>query len=314
MKITYSVMPTVLTEPLQSGEVKPDGLDLEVTVPKTTDANSRDMIQLRFDVAEMSVATFTKAVERGLPLVALPVFTSGRRFVQSGFFFAAGTDVRSLDQLRGRNVGLPQYWISSCIWQRTVLQDMYGISPQDVQWVSDAPERFEDAAPPPGVELRLESGRDLAGLAGGGSIDALLMPRGPLPPALAAVTTPAFADCVAAEREYYLARRVFPIMHVTVMQRALAGNQAVVNALLDAYATAKRLAEARAGAEWPLPPDGHDVRALRKLIGGDPWAYGISPNRAALDAFLDGAVGQGLLRRRPDIDELFIQDLPEQYR
>jgi len=314
MKITYSVMPTVLTEPLRSGQVKPDGLDLEVNVPKTTDANSRDMIQLKFDVAEMSVATFSKAVERGLPLVALPVFTSGRRFVQSGFFFSAKTDVRSLDQLRGRNVGLPQYWISSCIWQRAVLQDMYGVSPQDVQWVSDAPERFEGVTPPPGVKLRLETGRDLAELAGDGSIDALLMPQGPLPPALAAVTTPAFADCVTAEREYYLARGVFPIMHVTVMQRALASDQAVVGALLDAYSRAKKLVETRADVRWPLPPTGHDVQALRQLIGGDPWAYGITPNRAALNAFLDGGAAQGLLGRRPDIDELFIQDLPEQYR
>jgi 4,5-dihydroxyphthalate decarboxylase len=314
MKISYSVMPTVLTEPLLSGEVKPDGLDLEANAAKTTDANSRDMIQLKFDVAEMSVATFSKAVERGLPLVALPVFTSGRRFVQSGFFFSAKADVRSLDQLRGRNVGLPQYWLSSCIWQRTVLQDMYGIAPQDVQWVSDAPERFEGVTPPPGVGLRLETGRNLAELAGDGSIDALLMPQGPLPPPLAAVTRPAFADCVAAEREYYLARRVFPAMHVTVMQRALAGDQAVVSALLDAYSRAKKLAEARADAPWPLPPTGHDVRALRQLTGGDPWAYGITPNRAALDAFLDGARQQGLLERRPDIGELFVQDLPEQYR
>jgi 4,5-dihydroxyphthalate decarboxylase len=314
VKITYSVNPTALTEPLQSGEVKPDGLELAVTVPKTTDANSRDMIQLRFDVAEMSIATFTKAVERGLPLVGLPVFTSGRRFVQSGFFFSTKTDVAALDQLRGRTVGLPQYWISSCIWQRMVLQEMYGVSPGDVRWVSEAPERFEGVAPPPGVELRMESGRDLAALAGDGSIDALLMPRGPLPAALAAVTTPAFADCVAAERECYLARRVFPIMHVTVMQRELASNGAVVSALLDAYSRAKELAQARADADWSLPPLTHDIQGLRQLVGGDPFGYGITANRAALDAFLDGAVAQGLLGRRPQIGELFIQDLPEKYR
>jgi 4,5-dihydroxyphthalate decarboxylase len=314
MKLTYSVMPTVLTAPLQNGEVKPDGLDLAVTVPMTTDANSRDMIQLKFDVAEMSIAAFTKAVERGLPLAGLPVFTSGRRFVQSGFFFSAAAGVRALDQLPGRTVGLPQYWLSSCIWQRMVLRDMYGVSPQDVRWVSDAPERFEGVAPPQGVDLRLESGRGLAELAGDGSIDALLMPQGPLPPPLAAVTTPVFADCVAAEREYYLARRVFPIMHVTVMQRVLASDHAVVNALLGAYTEAKELARARADAKWPLPPSGHDVRALRQLIGGDPWAYGITPNRAALDAFLDAAFAQGLLGRRPDIAELFIQDVPQEYR
>jgi 4,5-dihydroxyphthalate decarboxylase len=107
---------------------------------------------------------------------------------------------------------------------------------------------------------------------------------------------------------------VFPMMHVTVMQRALASDHAVLSALLGAYGKAKELAQARADAKWPLPPSGHDVRALRQLIGGDPWAYGTTPNRAALDAFLDGAVAQGLLGRRPQIDELFIQDVPEEYR
>lgn len=312
MKITYSVMPTALTAPLRDGRVRPDGLELEVSTPASTDANSRDMIQLKFDVAEMSIATFAKAVEKGLPLVGLPVFTSGRRFVQSGFFFSANSGVRALDQLRGQVIGLPQYWLSSCFWQRMALQELHGISPQDVRWVSAAPERFDDVAPPPGVDLRLAPVPDLAALAG--QVDALLMPVGDIPPALAAVTTPAFADCAAAEREFYHARRVFPLMHVTVLHRSLAERAGVVESLLDGYARAKAVAKADPGTRWPLPPFGHDVTALRELIGGDPWPYGIGPNQAALDAFLDAAVAQGLLRRRIGIEELFLQEMPENYQ
>jgi 4,5-dihydroxyphthalate decarboxylase len=309
-------MSTVLTEPLKSGAVKPDGLELSVFDPETTDSNSRDMINLKFDVAEMSIATLVKAVERGLPLVALPVFTSGRRFVQSGMYLARGSDITSLEQLRGRTVGLPQYWISSCLWQRMVLKEMYGIAPEDVRWVSSQPERFEGVGVPNGVDLRLDTDRDLAQLMRDGEVDACLMPGGrPLPPDLAKVTAPAYPDCVAAEREYYLARRVFPAMHVTVVKRSLAEREpAAVHALLAAYSRAKELASSRPDGEWPLPPLGHDRPALRELLGGDPWPYGITPNRVALEAFLQGAVDQGLLQRKLQLEEIFAGGLPQDFR
>lgn len=305
MRLTYSVMPTALTEPLRDGRVRPDGLELDVSTPKSTDANSRAMLKLEFDVAEMSIAAFAKAVENGLPLVALPVFTSGRRFVQSGFLFSASSPARTIDGLRGGTVGVPQYWLSSCFWQRMALQDLYGIGPGDVRWVSAQPERF-DVPPPPGVDLRQADGPDLAELAA--QVDALLMPVGDVPPPVAAVTVPAYDDCAAAERDFYLAAGVFPLMHVTVLRAELAARDGVVPALLEAYARAKAVAAADPGTTWPLPPFGHDVTALRALIGGDPWPYGLAGNRAVLDSFLDAATAQGLLRRRVAVDEMFVRD------
>jgi 4,5-dihydroxyphthalate decarboxylase len=299
-------MPTALTAPLRDGRVRPEGLELDVSTPKTTDANSRAMLKCEFDVAEMSIAAFAKAVENGLPLVALPVFTSGRRFVQSGFLFSANSKVRTLEGLRGGTVGVPQYWVSSCLWQRMALRELYGIEPGDVRWVSAQRERFDDVPPPPGVDLRLADGPDLAELAA--QVDALLMPVGDVPPPVAAATVPAYGDCAAAERDFYLAAGVFPLMHVTVLRAELAERDGVVPALLEAYARAKALAEADPGTKWPLPPFGHDVTALRELLGGDPWPYGLTRNRAAIDAFLDAATAQGLLRRRVAIDEMFVRD------
>jgi 4,5-dihydroxyphthalate decarboxylase len=306
VRLSFSVMPTALTAPLRDGRVRPDGLELDVSTPKSTDANSRAMLKREFDVAEMSIAAFAKAVENGLPLVALPVFTSGRRFVQSGFLFSASSKVRTIEGLRGGAVGVPQYWLSSCFWQRMALRDLYGIEPGDARWVSAQPERFDDVPPPPGVELRLADSPDLAELAA--QVDALLMPVGDVPPPVAAATVPAYRDCAAAERDFYLAAGVFPLMHVTVLRAELAERDGVVPALLAAYAQAKAFAEADPGTKWPLPPFGHDVTALRELLGDDPWPYGLTRNRAAIDAFLDAAAAQGLLRRRVGIDEMFVSD------
>jgi 4,5-dihydroxyphthalate decarboxylase len=308
-------MPTAFTRPITSGEVVVDSLELEIFEPTTTDQNSRDMIEFRFDVAEMSIATLTKAIEIGLPLVALPVFTSGRRFVQSGMFLAKSSDVTSFDDLPGRAVGLPQYWISSCVWQRHVLERVHGIAPQQVRWVTEQPERFAGVGVPEDVDCQSAPNGDLAALMRSGDIDACLMPGGrPLPPALAEVTVPAYPDCVRAERDYYLAQGAFPLMHVTAIRRELAENEPwVVPALLDAYVRAKELAVSRPDVEWPLPPLGHDYRELRDLLGGDPWPYGVSANRAALETFLRCAREQGLVTRAVEPEQLFVRDLPPEF-
>jgi 4,5-dihydroxyphthalate decarboxylase len=312
--IKLSVMPTALTAPITSGEVSVEGIELEIFRPKTTDQNSRAMIELKFDVAEMSIASFTKSLELGLPLRALPVFTSGRRFVQAGIYLSKASGLTSPDQLAGRAIGLPQYWISSCVWQRHVLERMHGIAPAKARWVTVEPERFQGGLPA-GVGLRTVEGGSLAELMRAGEIDAcLLQGGGPLPPELAEVTIPAYPDIVAAEREYYRAEGVLPLMHVPVIRQELVDQQpGLVPALLAAYAKAKDVARADPDTVWPLPPLGHRLPELRELLGGDPWPFGVAANRRAIETFLFAAAGQGLVGRRYEVDELFVGHLPAEF-
>ncbi|WP_426247417.1 ABC transporter substrate-binding protein [Nocardioides sp. LHG3406-4] len=311
MRITFSVMPTGLTQPITSGAAPVEGVELEVFRPKTTDANSRAMLQMEYDVGEMSIAAFTKARELGLPLRAIPVFTSGRRFVQSGIYLSKASGLTSPDQLSGRTIGLPQYWISSCVWQRHVLETMHGIAPEKASWVTVEPERFEGGLPA-AVELRTVGGGDLAALMRAGEIDACLLQGGrPLPEELAELTVPAYPDLVSAERDYYRADGLLPLLHVTVIKEELAeAEPALVPALLAAYSEAKDIASSDPATEWPLPPLGHRLPELRELLGGDPWPYGVAANRQAIETFLTTAADQGLVSHRFEVDELFVDDLP----
>jgi len=313
MTIRFSVMPSALTAPITSGAVPVEGFELEIFRPKTTDQNSRAMIELKFDVGEMSIAAFTKSLELGLPLRALPVFTSGRRFVQSGIHLSRASGLTSPDQLAGRAIGLPQYWISSCVWQRHVLSRMHGVGPAKARWVTVEPERFE-GGPPADVELRTVAGGDLAVLMRAGEIDAcLLQGGGPLPPGLAELTAPGYPDIVATEREYYRAEGVLPLMHLPVIKQELVDREpGLVPALLAAYARAKEVALADPDTVWPLPPLGHRLPELRELVG-DPWPFGVTANRKAIDTFLSAAAGQGLVGRRFQVDELFVDQLPAEF-
>jgi 4,5-dihydroxyphthalate decarboxylase len=316
VKLRYSVMDSPLTEPLQTGRVRLSGVELEVFRPRTTDSNSREMLRMAYDVAEMSFAAFVKAVALGVPLVALPVFTSGRRFGHPGMLLARDSGIRSLDEVAGRRIGLPQYWISSCVWQRLVLSETHGIKDRDVTWVAAETERLEQMVDPPGVQIRRAAGRSVAELLAEGAVEACFLPGGQdLPEDVEALTRPAYPDCVDAERLYYQRGGILPIMHVTVIRQDLAEEApSVVASLLDGYDRAKRIAGEDRAARWPLPPAGHQADELRQLVGGDPWAYGITANRRPLEAFVNAAAEQGLVATPPELASLFVADLPDHYR
>jgi len=315
---TLLVEPSAPTQPLLDGEVTAKGMTLYVEAATSIDDNCRRMAKLELDLAEVSIGTYVKARDQGLPVIGLPLFTSGRQFLHAGVQLAARSRIRDLSDLRGRAVSTGQYWQGPPIWQRHLFKEMYGIDAEDVSWVTYRPERMEGLGVPAGVRHRLDSsGRSAAELAEGGEIDAHLTrgvgaPRpgapGDRPPSF----VPAFPDWAAAEREYYLRTGVFPILHLTVMREDLANDHPeVVESICDAFSRAKTLAQTR---EQSGPSETHSSEIddeTRELVGGDAWPFGITPNRKALEAFVATAHDQGLVGRRYRVEELFASTLPE---
>jgi len=94
MPFSCALIDSALTQPILKGAVAPaSGLDLTFTTA-TVDDNSRAMIAGKYDIAEMSMATYVQARARGLDLLALPVFM-GRRFLQPCVAFAKNSTIGS---------------------------------------------------------------------------------------------------------------------------------------------------------------------------------------------------------------------------
>jgi 4,5-dihydroxyphthalate decarboxylase len=53
---------------------------------------------------------------------------------------------------------------------------------------------------------------------------------------------------------------------------------------------------------------------MTELFGGDPFPYGVEPNRRTLESFLDYAAEQGITPRRVEVDELFGPEVRAEYR
>ena len=48
------------------------------------------------------------------------------------------------------------------------------------------------------------------------------------------------------------------------------------------------------------------IEEIENMMGKDPWAHGIAQNSPALNKFLDFSFSQGLLSKRPRLEELFV--------
>jgi len=289
-KIALALVPSSLTTPLLEGRVKIEGVAVVPHAAKSVDDNSRAMLAGGFDVAEMSLATFARAKDQGAKLIGLPVFP-GRRFVQPGVAVAKGRKFASPREFKGKRVGLPQYWLTSSVWHRGVLQHEYGVAPDQVEWVTVVSERGA-ATLPGGVRVTAREGAKIPELLDSGEIDAALVPR-PVP------GNCLFPDVPAAQRDYLAHTGIFPIMHFIVLREAVADLAPV---LMRAFAQAKE------GAAAPEPPiQGMSAEAGRAAFGHDPWPYGLAANRAVLDTFLGYAHEQGLVRERQSVDALFVK-------
>ena len=314
-EVTVVVVPSPRTRPLLDEEITSRGARLRVIEGAGIDGNSRAMENLGLDIAEVSIGTYLRARDQGIPIIGLPIFASARNFPHSSFQISVHSTIRDLSDLRGRIVGASQYWTASSIWQRQFLHQMYGLAAQDITWVTFQPERLEGLQIPSDVRHRLESGgRSAAELASSGELDATLTrgagrtrDRGAQDQA--PVLVPAFPDPAAAQRDYYARTGVYPIQHLVVMREELAHDEpAIVAEVCDLFVEAKRLAQAHEAAETSGPPDGPSE------FLEDPWPYGISANRKTLDAFVEAAHEQGLTRQLFGVEGLFAGDLSESMR
>ena len=120
-----------------------------------------------------------------------------------------------------------------------------------------------------------------------------------------------FPDHRALERDFYRRRKIFPIMHLIAMRRDLYQRQRwIATSLYNAFVEAKRRARMRlhyAGSlAAMLPWLVDDVEEIDAMFGGDPFAYGIEPNRPTLQALVQYMVEQHFIPRAIAIEDLFV--------
>jgi 4,5-dihydroxyphthalate decarboxylase len=313
------------TRALLDGSVLIDGVDPVCMTLSPEEIFFRAFRNVEFDVSELSFSSYLVKASRGeSPYVAVPVFLS-RAFRHTSIYVRKDR-IRRPEDLKGGRVGVPEYQLTANVWARALLQDDFGVQPEDITWVRggiDTPGRPEKIALQLPAAVRLENapeGETISALLDRGELDGFIAPR---PPGGAALKNPAvgwlFDDPTAAAKDYYRRTGVFPIMHVVGIRKELAAQHpwlpgAVLKAFTESKAAAlDKLADTSA-TKVTLPFVEEQLKAARETLGEDYWSYGVAANVRTLEAFARHHHAQGLSTRRMSVDEIFHPGTYESYR
>jgi len=226
--------------------------------------------------------------------------------------------VKSPKDLEGKRIGVPRYAMTAAIFQRGLLSDEYGIDFSKSEWVegdinSPAPHGNPTILPP--VKkisiVANQSGQSLSRLLEAGELQALIGTGVPEAFGRNPDIVRVYPDYRDAEMDYYRRTKIFPIMHLIAMRRDVYEKHPfAATALYAAFNEAKNISyrrmRYRGTLRFMLPWMHAELDDIERVFGGDPWPYGVEPNRPTLEALVRYLVEQGMIAKAPRIEELFV--------
>ncbi len=305
------------TRPLQDGRVTPEGIELDLKFLRPRQMFPRMLEDKEFHASELSLASLASLIGRGdRSFVGLPTPVS-KFFRHSCIYVRKGAGIQSPQDLKGKRVGTTQYSSTAVVFIKGMLKDEYGVEAHDMHWfVGGLTAPTERPLIPLDLpkELRIDflpDGQTLEAMFLAGELDALCsiyLPKIFIDGHPDIVRL--FPDYKRMEQDYYRRTGIFPIMHTIVMRADVF--EAHPWAATSLY---RALCEARDHATEGL----FDTDALRlalpwlidhveeawRVFGKDYWAYGLEPNRPALEAVGRYVFEQGLSPRRVGAEEIF---------
>ncbi len=300
-ELTIAIATSGLTRDLKEGRVDTGALRLDhVEISPITAAMRRMVRGLEFDVCEMAITTYLCARAHGKPVTAIPVFVT-RNFHHGAIFRTAASDIREPKDLERRTVGVNRgYTVTTGIWARGILRSEYGVDLDSITWAATDDEHVAEFEAPANVDYS-NQGISIADLLAGGTVDAGV---GALPAGTTGIVR-LFADPLASGAAYYAKTGVYPINHTIVVQDAvLRRNPEIAQTLMQAFTSTKDAYLARLDAKTGLEPADEAVIALAEIVG-DPFPFGIEPNRKALETVVGFALDQRVIADRMSLDDLF---------
>lgn len=303
------------TRPLIDGRVKPEGIDLQISVMRPREAFTRMLEREEFDIAEVSLANYTQLKAKAdTRFVGIPVALS-RMFRHSCIYVRAGVGINHPKDLPGRRVGAVQVDSTGLIFIKGMLAHEYGITPDRIKWVLGGLEAPARGKLPPGghgdVEM-LGDTETLVNAFAGGAIDVIISNH---IPSLYRARDPRmlrlFKDFKSVEQNYFKRTGIFPVMHTLAMRSSVhAAHPQAAAHIYEAFCRARDIAiddlydtdALRITLPWLID----HIDESRRVFGEDYWVYGAEANRKVWDTLSGYLVEQQLAARKPDLTELFV--------
>jgi 4,5-dihydroxyphthalate decarboxylase len=298
-------------------DLQPQGIDLTALELPIEEIFFRFTRFREWDVSEMSFGKVVSLTSAAAPdIICIPVFPS-RVFRHSAIYIRKDSSLKKPKELEGKRVGVPEWAQTAGIYVRGMLQHEYDVDLRKISWFQAGvrqPGRIEkvELKLPDGITIKKVPDKSLVSLLAEGELDAVISAR-------AVDGSRLFEDTRRAELEYFRTTRIFPIMHVIALRRPVyERDRWIAMNLFKAFEEAKRRSVERLAdvglSHVPLPWIADHARDARELMGADFWAYGIEPNRATLEAFVQYAYEQGVCTRKLTVEEMFAPETRESFK
>lgn len=265
------------TDALKSGQVLSDKIILNIADVVSASSAFKRVVELKYDVAELSVPTFLIARSKGVPLSLLPADLFKRAKPPELIYDATRSALTAAD-LAGKRIGVAYYTATTSIWIQCLMGSA-GVDLSAIQWVAVEPPLVDHFRDPDHVQR--VANKTLLQMLQAGDVDAIVTTA---PPTDAKHQAVSFA---ASEKQL---PKLFPDMqshHMLVCRSSVARERP--QAVRELW---RMLLEARSVALQPGNPD---------------LPYGIEANRGHLDAVIDACFKLRLIDERPSVDQLFDQ-------
>lgn len=298
------------------GLVRAEGIEVNWLTLGHHEIFSRFTFNREWDVSELSFAKFTAQVTRtASDIIGLPVYAS-RLFRFSSFYVNRKAGIKTAKDLRGKRIGVPEWAHTAAVYMRGWLMHEGGVALSDIDWVqagTNEAGRIEkvELSLPTGVRLNSKPDKTLSGMIASGELDCVIIARPPNSfrekhPDVARL----FPDYETVEQRYYQDTRVYPIMHVIAMRKAILDGQPwVARNLYNAFEESKRRSIERildpAVSRYPVPWLTSYATRTQQMFGGELFPYGIEANRPTLELFLRYAHEQGIARCLAKPEDIF---------
>jgi 4,5-dihydroxyphthalate decarboxylase len=298
------------------GLVQAEGIDHVWLTHGHHEIFARQTFNREWDVSELSLAKFSAQVTReNSDIIGLPIICS-RLFRFSSFYVNKNAGIKTVQDLKGKRIGSPEWAHSAAVYMRGWMHNECGVKLQDVHWYqagANDPGRIEkvELNLPEGVKLTRVSDKSLSEMLASGEIDCAIIAR---PPTCFLKGDPnvvrLYPDYLEMEEDYYSRTKVWPIMHIIAMKKAILNdNPWVARSLVNAFQESKRRSLERlldpAVSRYPLAWLPTYARKMRDMFDGDPFPYGIEENRPTWEQMLLYTYQQGIAHRHATPDELF---------
>ncbi|ATI00765.1 ABC transporter substrate-binding protein [Alcaligenes faecalis] len=317
LKLSVSIGNYDRTLALKDGRVGIEGCDINVVSLEPEEAFHRAFRYEEFDITEISMSSHMMTTARGdNQYVGIPAFLS-RVFRHSGIYVRTDR-IRKPEDLKGKIIGVPEYQITANVWIRGILQDEFGIRPNQIKWVRggiEEPGRGERAPIDLPDDISLEQipdDRTLSDMLEKGEIDGYIGARAPScflrnAPNVGRL----FGDeYVEVEKDYFRRTGIFPIMHMVGIRKSLVqDNPWLPVSVYKSFLKAKELAVHELNElchlAVTLPWMVRHHNEAKALMGEDYWPYGLEANRHTIQTFAQYHHDQGMSQRLVKPEELF---------